>query len=298
MKKRNLLSGFALAVLMTLGISGTAFANNYDCNDQVNNPIPTTFNGDVNVTNAAGTNCSVGHSITATGTINFTVHGTLSVQALTAGGILSVSSDGLLTASDDFKSTGSYIFVSSQTEVNVKKVASDVDSATVVSPGKIQTKDVTASNGYLTIYSTGGDIIVTGDVTGHYFHTDVEAPAGNVTISGTSSNINTGQIFRAGKNVTIGGITNQYGEVRVFAHEDGMGITPLTLGAGGVGSILADGGFTIYISSPTGISYSGTNILKTDTSGGPQGYIYLDGGATGKVTLAGSISGTSLMALV
>lgn len=292
MKKRNLLSGFALAVLMTLGISGVAHATNYDCNDQVNNPIPTTYSGDVNVYNAAGTNCSIGHAITATGSISISVHGTLSVQALTSGDLLNVNSAGALTSGGDFESTGSYVAVGTTTgDINIQKVKSDVDTVTIFGGGKVQTQDLTAFN-YLTVLADGttGDVIITGNVNGHYARTDIESAGGSITISGTSSNVNAGQIFQAAKAVTIASITNDHGDVRVFGHTDGVGTTPLNIGSGGVSSISIDGGFGIYLSSPTGINYNGNNLLQTNTTSGPQGYIYFDGGSTGKVTIAGTVS--------
>ncbi len=55
MKKRNLLSGFALAVLMTLGIAGTAQANDYSGTCAA---YPGNFDGNGNV-DISGSGCAL-----------------------------------------------------------------------------------------------------------------------------------------------------------------------------------------------------------------------------------------------
>lgn len=277
MKIRNLLPGFALAALLALGIVGpqSAFAqaNNFTC-DNGPHPVPDGYDGTVDLSQwaqEANQSCVLGAKHV---TGSFYVSGFLSVSigSITAdnGDIIvagAPSSD--LTTGD--LTAGGFVQVSSVGAIQVGTVTAGTTGTghiLIGAPGNVTAAD---------LLNTGGDITVWS--------------YGNVQVTSTVDNTYGGISIRSQGLIEAPSITNKDGDVRIFANYHQTGGDPLVIGSGGIGYIYNNGdyGYGIYISSPGGINYNGTDLLQTHADSGPPGYVYLDGGSTGTVSLVGSI---------
>lgn len=254
MKKRNLLSGFALAVLMTMGIASAAHANTYTSCTKFNNQDPMPPSGDVVVNNTGA--CSLNAANISTG--SFTVN---SSGAITASSVQASTSVTL-------KSTGGAV-----TATNVTASNGEVYLSAGASTGDVTATTITGTGGTIQVLAPGGTITVNGAVTGTNT-TQIFKAKTNVGLKG--------------------GVTNNgTGDVRIFASQGG-GSTAFTIGSStsnGATFINNNGvnGGWIYISNGTstsGINYSGSDKLQVRGSGGPAGIIILDGGSSNKITLS------------
>ncbi len=258
MKKRNLLSGFALALLMTLGITGAAKAQlgPYTCNEG-GNPPPSSGAPDGYSVNrgdsppgSAYDTCTLGSLTTPHG---FTAHGFSTYHLANIDGgdgaiIIGIGDGAVVTAGN----------LTAGTTIGV---------------------DGAQSLGTVTAGTSGsGSIQLYGNIAG--------------LSAGAISNTNGFVYVSLLGTATTPSITNTNGDVRVFGHG-----SPLTIGSGGIGFIHNNGdfGYGIYVSDPAGINYNGADLLQVHAGSGNTGTIILDtaspdGTNTGTVTLAGTIN--------
>ncbi|CAN5209512.1 hypothetical protein BH10CYA1_BH10CYA1_43390 [soil metagenome] len=274
MKKRNLLSGFALALLMTLGIAGlseTAHAQGgeWTC-DNGANPVPDGYDGSVDIQYLGGldpSTCMLGNKHVTGG---FGVSGY--PGGVTFGSI--TADNGWVAISDN--ATGGDITAGAGVTVSAPAVSiGSVTAGTTGSGGILVSATNALSTGALT--NTGGNIVA--------------GSLGSINIA-SINNTNGGIMLQAKGLIEAPSITNKNGDVQIFGNLDQTSGSPLVIGSGGIGYIHNNGdyGFGIYISSPIGINYNGTDLLQTHADSGTPGYVYLDGGSAGTVTLAGSIN--------
>lgn len=273
MKIRNLLPGFALAALLALGLTGTAHAGeqqpeDYTCNEG-GHPPPASSNYDITIYAPNG-------STTATctlGSIQAASFGVLGFAHVNLGNVTATETIITIWDSVDIH-TGD---LSAGTNVLISENAMEVGNVTggTAGPGGVQIY----GNDGLTIgdiVNTGGNVLV--------------GSFGSVSIS-SIDNTDGGVMIRAAGLIDAATVSNKNGDVRVFGNYEQTSGDPLVIGSGGIGYIHNNGdyGWGIYINSPTGISYDGTDLLQTHADSGTPGYVYLDGGSSGTVTLAGSI---------
>ncbi|CAN5548691.1 hypothetical protein BH10CYA1_BH10CYA1_61310 [soil metagenome] len=276
MKKRNLLSGLFLAAILSLGLAGTANANDYTdtCANFPNLPGGGTFDGNGNV-DINQPNCTLNQAVTATGYISIkTTGGAIITQGLTSGSTLFVES-------------------SSTVQTGNLQAASDL---TVTSQGTLTTGTITSTAGFDYIRAFSGDITAASITAGSNYIQAI-ADAGKITVSGATNATNPlTQIFYAGSTISLQSVTNSPngGDVRIFANNS-SGASPFTIGTSstnGVVSITNKNSGFIYISngsSTGGITYSGNNKLDVSNASGAAGRIVLDGNGT-KITLSGTLS--------
>ncbi len=255
MKKRNLLSGFALAVLMTLGITGVAKAQTYSSCANFNNNIPSAPTGDVIVNNTGA--CSLTSVNVSTG--SFTVPPT-----------------GTITTSAPISATGNVSLTG--TTVTVKNVTASNGSAFVkATTGNVSIAALTATGNFIQVLAPAGNITVTGAVNGTNL-TQIFSAKTTIALKGGVNNSNGDvRIFaNSGSSSTtpfLAGSSSTNGVT--FIHNNGSSSR------------------AIYISNGAGtggITYSGSNTLQVNNSSGATGIIVLDGGANGKVTVSGTLS--------
>jgi hypothetical protein len=274
MKKRNLLSGLFLAAILSLGIGGihqSAHAQSggeWTC-DNGANPVPNNYDGSVLI-QYLGTfdtfDCVLGNKH-VTGSIGVEGYNSVTYGSITAdsGSVVlryTIASGGDITAGTS--------------------VEADVTTIGNVTAGTTGTGSVTISHS--DSFSVGSITHTGGDVQLNSLNGSIHVASINNTYGGI--------LVRAIGLIEAPAITNKDGDVRIWGNFHQTSGDPLVIGSGGIGFIHNNGdtGWGIYISSPTGISYNGTDLLQTHADSGAPGYVYLDGGTDGTVTLAGSIN--------
>ncbi len=291
MKKRNLLSGFALAVLMTLGIASAAKADDYTGNCA---GLPADVSGNVNITDQS---CTISQSVHASGAIFINASGGFIAGAganLNADAGMSLTGNSIVIG--NVSAAGGDVFLTSNLGI--------ITAGTVTSSGLVQisgddtvtTSDVTATGSSVYISSTNGDVS-TGKVTGNGNFLQLITPNGKITVNDTITGKNLTQIFYAKNDISLQGVNNADGDVRIFANLAGGG-DPFKIGSSSLNgaTFIKNNGTSsraIYISNgggSAGINYSGSNVLQVNNSAGPAGFIILDGGTTNNVTLSGTLS--------
>jgi len=269
MKNRNLLSGFALAALMALGIT-TAVPNlvhaqqggDWTC-DNGTNPVPDGYDGSVDIQpfEVMPGPCVLGAkhvtgSFSASGWTSYSIG---SIQADNGGVVLRTG--GPVTAGS----------ITAGTNIEIDSTVTPVTLGALTAG--------TTGSGAINIYSSGGDLT-----------------------SGAMKSTN-GNIFVESKGtIKTPSITTSNGDIRAFANWQQPSGAVQKIGTGGIGaiSITSGNGNGIYVSNPYNIDYSGPNVLQPNISSNPGGYIVLDtghwtGGAPdgtniGTVTMAGSLN--------
>ncbi|CAN5147472.1 hypothetical protein BH10CYA1_BH10CYA1_62460 [soil metagenome] len=254
MKKRNLLSGFALAALLALGIAGTAHANSFSSCSDFNSSTPSAPTGDVVITDSGG--C------------------TLSNPAM-GGGLnsLTVQSSGSITASSPI-STSSFVSLSGTT-VTVDSVTANGGAVYIAArTGDATTADITGKGDSIQVLAPSGKITVNGNISGTNL-TQIFSANSTISLQDVTNANGDVRIFaNSGTPFTIGSSgTNGVKSV----HNNST----------------SGGGWNIYITNGSGsggITYNGNNVLQVNGSGGPAGSIILDGKSNGNVTLTGTLS--------
>ena len=261
MKKRNLLSGFAVAALLALGITGTAHANTYLSCANFNNNNPTAPSGDVVVNNTGA--CSLNAVNISTGSFTVDSSGTVTASSVQASTSVTLKSSGGGVTATNITATNGAVYLSAG-----------------ASTGDVTATTITGTGGTIQVLAPGGSITINGTVTGTNT-TQVFKAKTNVGLKGDVTN-------------------NGTGDIRIFASSNG-GSTPFAIGSStsnGVTSIKNNGsnGGNIYISngsSTGGITYAGDAApgkLQSQGSSGPAGIIILDGGSNNKITLSGDLN--------
>lgn len=272
---RKLLSGFALAVLMTLGIAGTAHAANYTCKEGGDPPPNTQVTGDVTI--QVNGICTL-DNVSATGTIIVnTSGGSISAGNLTGNTGVQVEADGNVvvgSVSTDLQTafaaigigstqgsvtTGALQNTSSPGTLNNSQIG--VDAATTVTINGVVTAgsvvNISAPNAnIITLGTTANTVKITGAVS---------APGGFLTLM-------------AGGNISAGGLTSFGGQIQVHAN---VGATSTT----------ATAAFTTGSSGANGIGFA--NASGTSPSGATSS-IYISNGGTGGIAVS---AGSNLSAL-
>ncbi len=296
MKKTKLLHGFALALLMALGIAGTAHATDYtgSCANYPNLPGGGTFDGNGNV-NITDQNCTLSQSVTATGVIVIDASGgsiTSPGKNLNAGGGVSLTGNSVVIGNVD-GAGGDVFLISNLGIITAGTVTSDSGKVIISGDDTVTTSDITATGTSVYVSSTNGNVS-TGRIIGHGDSIQVLANSGKITVSDSVIGSDLTQIFAAKDTISLKDVTNSDGDVRIFANQAG-GSSPFTIGSTGSNAVLSihnDGASfrSIYVSNggTGGISYSGTSNLSVKNSAGPTGNIILDGQGSGNVTLTGS----------
>ena len=228
MKKRNLLSGFALAALMTLGITGVAKANTYtSCASFVAMSPPPT--GDV-VVNEPGA-CSLPSAINVTtGSLTITAGG-----AITASSTVQAFTEVTLNAGSTLTANGTITTGNNRTIM-------------LTAPGAITTSTI-AGSGHVGMTSSGSTITVNGVL--------------QSALGGTAGNI----LLQANGNIKTVAITTNAGGgaggVEIDANKGG-GNTLFKIGASsanGINGVLTTHNGT-FITNGTAASTGGITITN------------------------------------
>lgn len=290
MRKRNLLAGSMLALLVMLGISGTAHASDYtgDCAGVV------VFNGSGNV-NITDSTCILPVAIDASGYVHIAASGAISATSqIQAGGEIQLSGTSVSTA--DVISENN-IDIEASEDLSATDQIQGIGEVRVVGKS-VNVRDVTSTGNKLHIEATDGDV-ATESIRASGTSLEVLAPSGKIQVGGDyATGTNTTQIYSAKANISLPQVVDSNGDVRIFANSGTSATVPFTIGTSGdngVTSIENNGtyGYAIYVTNGSGsggITYSGDGNLQVQASSDHSGSIFLDGQSSGNVTLSGSFN--------